>query len=168
MDRPQVLHRMATPAKSSSSVSPRKCPPWVEIARITLDTGKTRDFHLCQDWPTLLWFANFGCIELIPWNCRLGSLDWPDYMVIDLDPDDVPFPQVVEAALAVRKILDRTGAESYCKTSGKRGLHIYVPLGKKYRHEQAKIVGELVARLVHRQLPATTTLKQRRGGPSGK
>src|SRR5713101_2967133 len=82
-------------------------------------------------------------------------------MVLDLDPEQVPFRQIVEAALAIRKILDKTGIGGYCKTSGKRGLHVYVPLGQKYQHAQAKMVGELVARLVHRALPGTTTLDPR-------
>jgi bifunctional non-homologous end joining protein LigD len=89
-------------------------------------------------WP------NFGCIELIPWNSRVGSLDQPDYVVIDLDPQDVPFWRIIEAALAVRKILDKTGIKGFCKTSGKRGLHIHIPLCQKYRHEQAKMIGELI------------------------
>ena len=164
VDRPQVLYRHVDghAGKEFFQRVSRKCPPWVRIARITLDGGrKTRDFHLCQDWPTLLWLANFGCIELIPWASRVGSLERPDYMVIDLDPDDVPFWRVVQTALAVRNVLDQTGAESFCKTSGKRGLHVYVPLGQKYQHAQAKMLGEIVARLVNRQLPGTTTLDPR-------
>jgi bifunctional non-homologous end joining protein LigD len=164
IDRPQVLHRHVDghAGKEFFQRVSRQSPPWIQIVRITLDGGrKTRDFHLCQDWPTLLWLANFGCIEFIPWSSRVGSLDQPDYMVIDLDPQDVPFSQVVQVALAVRKVFDQTGAASFCKTSGKRGLHIYVPLGQKYQHEQAKMVGELVARLVHRKLPDITTLDPR-------
>jgi bifunctional non-homologous end joining protein LigD len=63
--------------------------------------------------------------------------------------------------LVVRKIHDKTGIEGFCKTSGKRGLHVYIPLGRKYRHQQAKMVGELIARLVNQQLPGTTTLDPR-------
>ena len=161
VDRPQVLHRHVDGAAGKEFYQrvSRSSPRWVKTIEIPLDEGnKLRDYHLCQDWPTLLWMANFGCIELIPWNSRVGSLDRPDYLVIDLDPVDVPFAAVVEAAVAIRKIFDQTGVESFCKTSGKRGLHVYVPLGRKYTHEQAKIVSELVAHLVHRQLPATTSL----------
>jgi bifunctional non-homologous end joining protein LigD len=132
VDRPQVLHRHVDGhmGKEFFQRISRKCPPWAKIARITLDGGaKTRDFHLCQDWPTLLWLANFGCIELIPWGSRVGSLDRPD-----LDPDRVPFERVIETALVVRKILDQTGAEGFCKTSGKRGLHVYIPFGQARTH----------------------------------
>jgi bifunctional non-homologous end joining protein LigD len=66
--------------------------------------------------------GQLGCVELIPWNSRVGSLDYPDWLIIDLDPQDVPFHQVVEAAQVVHKLLDKAGAQSCCKTSGKRGL----------------------------------------------
>ena len=161
IDRRQVLHRHVdghTGKEFYQRVS-RSSPRWIQTVELSLDDSrKVRDYHLCQDWPTLLWMANFGCIELIPWNSRVGSLDRPDYLVIDLDPDDVPFTAVVDAALAIRKVFDNTGVESYCKTSGKRGLHVYVPLARAYTHEQAKAVSELVAQTVHRQLPATTSL----------
>lgn len=163
-DRPQVLHRHVdghTGKEFFQRVS-RKCPSWLPLVRVALDGGrKIRDYHLCQDWPHLLWMVNFGCVEFIPWNSRMDSLDRPDYLVIDLDPDDVPFSQVVDTAIVVRKIFDKAGVESYCKTSGKRGLHIYVPLGQKYTHLHAKQLGEIVATVAFHQLPEITTLDVR-------
>jgi len=164
IDRPQVLHRHVDgwAGKEFFQRVSRQCPPWIQGVRLSLDGGrKQRDYHLCNDWPTLLWLANFGCIELIPWSCRIGSLDQPDYMVIDLDPESVPYWRVVEAALTVRRILDKAGAAGLCKTSGKRGLHIYVPLGKQYSHSQAKLFSEIIARLVNKELPGTTSLDPR-------
>ena len=117
IDRPQVLHRHVdghTGKEFFQRVS-RTTPKWLKTTEIVLEDGRRRDFHLCQDWPTLLWLANFGCFELIPWSSRVGSLERPDYAVIDLDADNVPFPQIVEIANAVRKIVE-TGAEGYCKT----------------------------------------------------
>jgi len=87
--------------------------------------------------------------ELIPWNSRVGSLDRPDYAIIDIDPDSVPMSQIVETANAVRRIIE-DGAEGYCKTSGKRGLHIYIPLGRKYTHDQAMMAAKIIATLVNR------------------
>jgi bifunctional non-homologous end joining protein LigD len=163
-DRPQVLHRHVdghTGKEFFQRVS-RTCPDWMKLVRISMEGGKrVRDYHLCQDWPTLLWLANFGCIEFIPWGSRVGSLDRPDYMVIDLDPQDVPVTTTVTVALEVRRILDKIGAESVCKTSGKRGLHIYVPFGKKYTFGQAKMLSELLAVLVNRTLPGATSLDAR-------
>lgn len=96
-DRPQVLHRHVDgwEGKEFFQRVTRQCPPWVQIAPIAVEGRRVRDFHLCQDWPTLLWMANFGCIEFIPWNCRIGSLHQPDYLVIDLDPGNVSFGCVV-------------------------------------------------------------------------
>src|SRR5207302_97135 len=133
-------------------------PAWVHtIAVASKSEGRTITYVLCQDDATLLYLANLGCIELNPWNSRVGSLDSPDYLVIDLDPEDMPFPKVVEAAVAVRRVLESAGASGICKTSGKRGLHIFVPLGARYNYDQAKQVAELIATLVNSQLPESTS-----------
>src|SRR5262249_50734619 len=131
IDRPQVLHRHVDghSGKEFFQRVSRKTPPWLKTTTVVLENGRSRGLHLGQDWPTLLWLANFGCIEFIPWNSRVGSLDRPDYAVIDLDPDNTPFPQVVKVANAIRRIIEN-GAEGLCKTSGKRGLHIHIPLGR--------------------------------------
>jgi bifunctional non-homologous end joining protein LigD len=162
VDRPQVLHRHVDghSGKEFFQRVSRTTPSWLKTTEITLEDGRKRDFHLCQDWPTLLWLANFGCIELIPWNSRVGSLERPDYAVIDLDPIEVPFPQIVEVAKAVRRIVEN-GAEGFCKTSGKRGLHIYIPLGRQYTFDQAMMASKLIATLVNRELPAITSLDPR-------
>ena len=81
----------------------------------------------------MLWLVNFGCIEFLPWCSRVETLDWPDYAVIDLDPQDVDFNQVVAVAQTIRRLLDTIGATNCCKTSGKRGLHVCVPLGAKVK-----------------------------------
>jgi bifunctional non-homologous end joining protein LigD len=80
----------------------------------------------------------------------------------------VPFSKVIEAALEVRRTLDRAGADSFCKTSGKRGLHVFVPLGARYSYEQCRSFAEIIANLVQRKLPSSTSvvrspaLRQRR------
>jgi bifunctional non-homologous end joining protein LigD len=106
----------------------------------------------------LLYMANLGCIEINCWTSRIDSLDRPDYLVIDLDPQDTPYEQVVEAAQLVRQFLDKGCAPCFCKTSGKRGMHIYVPLGARYDFDHARQFGEIVARLVHRKLPHFTSI----------
>jgi DNA ligase D-like protein (predicted polymerase) len=108
--------------------------------------------------PTLLYLANLGGIEINPWNSRVESQDNPDYLIIDLDPEGVSYDRVIEAAIAVRKLLEKAGAECYCKTSGKRGLHIFVPLGVKYDYDQARQFAEIIANLVNAQLPDSTSV----------
>jgi bifunctional non-homologous end joining protein LigD len=78
--------------------------------------------------------------------------------MLDLDPEAVSFDHVVEAAQAIRKVVEHAGGEAFCKTSGKRGLHVYMPLGAQYSDEVAKQVAELIARIVNARLPATTSL----------
>ena len=119
-DRPQIMHRHLDGQKPDGKdffqrIS-RDQPSWLQTVSIqTSKRSYERRFVLCQDWPSLLWMANFGCVELIPWNSRVGTLDYPDYMVIDLDPQEVRFDQVVEVAQAVNKLLHRIGADSFCK-----------------------------------------------------
>jgi bifunctional non-homologous end joining protein LigD len=172
-DRPQSLHRhpdgIAGKSFFQKDVSRHPPPAWVQTVNVRSESSarETITYLLCQDEATLLYLANLGCIELNPWNARVESPDNPDYMIIDLDPQDVPFQKVVEAALAVRKTLERAEAPSFCKTSGKRGLHVFVPLGAAYDHEHARQFAEVIAEVVRRQLPESTSLArspaQRRG-----
>jgi bifunctional non-homologous end joining protein LigD len=162
-DRPQSLHRHPNGVGGKSffqkDVSRQPPPAWVQTVDIPSESvGKELKYLLCQDEAALLYLVNLGCIELNPWNSRVGSLDRPDYLVIDLDPEDIPFARVIEAALAVRRTLEDAGAECLCKTSGKRGLHLFVPLGARYDDEPARRFAEIVANLVNGQLPRTTSI----------
>ncbi len=161
-DRPESLHRHPNGIDGKSFFQKDmgdQPPDWVKMVKVRSDSeNKEINYVVCQDEATLTYMANLGCIELNPWSSRIGSLDKPDYLVIDLDPEDVPFPTVVEAALMVRKVLEKAGAVGYCKTSGKRGLHIYVPLGARYCYDQARQFAEIIAKLVNAKLPATTSV----------
>jgi len=165
IDRPQSLHRHPNGIEKESFFQKDfgdQVPEWFQTVRVPRSTeqGETH-YVLCQDEPSLLYLANLGCIEINPWNSRVGHLDEPDYIVIDLDPEEVSFDRVIEAALAVRRLLDRIGAENCCKTSGKTGLHVYVPLGARYTVDQARQFAELVATVVQHQLPDTTSTLRR-------
>jgi bifunctional non-homologous end joining protein LigD len=162
-DRPQSMHRHPNGILAKSffqkDVSRQPPPDWVQTIDIQSEhEPKSNRYLLCQDEATLLYLANLGCIEINPWNSRLGSLEKPDYLLIDLDPEDISFERVVEVARTVHETLDEIGATSVCKTSGKRGLHVYVPLGARYGHEHAKQFAELLVSLVHRRVPLITSL----------
>jgi bifunctional non-homologous end joining protein LigD len=109
----------------------------------------------------LLLAAQLGCIELNPFNSRVKKLENPDYAIIDLDPEDISFDYVIKAAQEVHHVLTEIGAEHVCKTSGATGLHIYIPLGAKYTHEQAKQFCQLVCALVHQRIPKFTSLERK-------
>jgi len=161
-DRPESLYR--TPngilEKGFFQKEAGELPPeWMATKEIYSDSNqKNIRFFICQDEATLVYLANLGCIEINPWLSRLQALDFPDYFVIDLDPEDISFDRVVEAALAVRRVLDRAGAVGYPKTSGATGIHIYVPLGAKYDYDAAVKFAQVVATLAHGEVPDFTSL----------
>lgn len=162
-DRPQSMNRHPNGIRGENFYQKdiEHHPPWAKTVKVRSESqNKEIQFLLCQDAATLVYMANLGCIEINPWSSRLGMLDRPDYLVIDLDPEDIAFEAVVESALAVKKVLDKAGTQHYCKTSGKTGLHIYVPLGGSCDYDQARQFAEIIARLSHRELPKVTSLER--------
>jgi len=137
-------------------------PAYVKSIKIFSESAhKEIDYILCNDKATLAYLNNLGCIEINPWNSTVKNLDKPDYMIIDIDPSEKNnFEQVIETANAFKLILDRGGADSFCKTSGATGLHIYVPMGKKYFYEQVKDFAQFLCMLVNEQLPLFTTMER--------
>ena len=109
---------------------------------------------------TLLYMVQLGCVEINPWNSRTGSLGKPDWAVIDLDPEGVSFKQVIEVARTVKEVCDEWHIPSYPKTSGKTGIHIYVPLHAKYTYEQAKNFAHLIALEVNKRQPKLTSVER--------
>jgi bifunctional non-homologous end joining protein LigD len=107
--------------------SPR--PRWVELCHIEHSSGNIIDFPMIQDHASLLWVINLGCIDLNQWYARCDDVDRPDYVHFDLDPvPGATFAKVVEAALFLKQALDSLKIASYAKTTGSRGIHIYVPI----------------------------------------
>jgi len=162
-DRPESLNRHPNGINGSSFYQKDMSdsyPEWIEYKEIYSESNdKDIRYMLCQNKQTLIYMANLGCIEINPWNSRIQKIEYPDYIVIDLDPSDGnTFEQVIQTALVVKKILDKAGAEAYCKTSGATGLHIYVPLGAKYTYEQGKNFAHIIAQLAHNELPEFTSL----------
>ena len=146
-----------------------KTPGWVETVKVRSETdGSETVFLVCRDEATLVYMTNMGCIEINPWHSRVGSLDNPDYMVLDFDPLDIDFAEVVRAARETEDVLATIGAKGRCKTSGATGLHVCVPLGARYTHKQAVEFARLVNLLVQRRLPETTSLEREPARRRGK
>jgi len=135
--------------------APEVRPDWIATCSIEHASGNRIAFPLVQDLASLLWMVNLGCIDLNPWYARCEDVDRPDYLHFDLDPvPEAAFPQVLEAALLVREALRQRGMTSYPKTTGSRGLHIYVPIERGPLQKEvwafAKAMGrELAARHPH-------------------
>ena len=135
-------------------------PDWLHTYKIE-HHAKTVNYMLIQDAKSLLYAVNLGCIEIHPWFSRIQHLDHPDFLIFDLDPEDISFDAVVETAQALHALLESIKIPSYCKTSGASGMHIAVPLKAKYTYEQVKQFAELIALLVHQQLPSITSLERK-------
>ena len=107
---------------------------------------------------TLLYVINSGAIPLHVWSARRDALDRPDWVILDLDPKQAPFSDVVRIARFIHKLLEDLGAPHFVKTSGQDGLHIMLPLGRQLDHGQAKTLAEVLARVVAAALPEIATI----------
>lgn len=123
-----------------------KVPEWLQTPPLAENEGHPT--FLCNSFAALLYFTNLGCIDHNPWQSRLGHLSTPDFLLIDLDPQDCPYDKIVEAAQTVRKLLDEIELEGYPKTTGGDGMHIYVPLQPQYSFDQVRSFAEVLARVV--------------------
>ncbi|MGC4231693.1 MAG: DNA ligase D [Niabella sp.] len=164
-NRPESLNRFPNGIKGSSFYhkdAGDTAPGWVESVEIYSEsTQKNVDYIICNNKATLLYLANLGCIEMNPWNSTVNKMEYPTYMIIDIDPSEKnTFDQVIDTALATKQVLDECGVPSYCKTSGASGLHVFVPMGNKYNYEQVKTFAHLTAMKVTELLPDITTLER--------
>lgn len=164
-DRPENLNRhpngIDKPNFYQKDFEAKDLPSFVRTEEIYSETNeKDSRYIVCDNKETLLYMANLGCIEINPWNSRTGSLGRPDYMIIDLDPAGNDFDEVVRVAQVVHKVLDLACEESYCKTSGKRGLHIFVPLQGAYPYDHVRRFCELMVSIIHNELPEITSLER--------
>jgi bifunctional non-homologous end joining protein LigD len=163
-DRPESLHRFPNgiQGKSFFQKNITNAPEWVETKQIESESSDdVIEYLICQNEATLVYMANLGTIEINPWNSRIKSLDHPDYLIIDLDPDERPFEDVVQVALTVHELLEEAGAENYIKTSGKTGLHICIPLGAKYDYDQTRQFASIITHLVNARLPEITSVERK-------
>jgi len=141
--------------------SPR--PDWIETCSIAHGSGNVIDFPIVQDLLALLWVVNLGCIDLNQWYARCDDVDRPDYLHFDLDPvdDSTGFARVLEAALTVREALDGLGMPSYPKTTGSRGVHVYVPIVRGPAQKEVWEVAKAIALGLVRARPALLTAEYR-------
>ncbi len=172
-DRPQSLHRFPNgihgPSFYQKDQDTAMIPDWLHSEKVYSESNKEEiDYLICNDRETLMYMANLGCIEIHPWNSRITAQDRPDWLVIDLDPDDNKFTEVVEVAKATKKVFDQLGMDCYAKTSGATGIHIFAPLGAKYEYEVVRNFAQLVARQVHSLMPDTTSLERQPRNRKGK
>jgi bifunctional non-homologous end joining protein LigD len=163
-DRPVVLTRFPDGIEGKSFFqkdAPPWTPAWMRTERIwSEDTEREIDYFLCDDEPSLAFLANLGTIPLHVWSSRVTDLGRPDWCILDLDPKGAPFAHVVQVARAVRRLCEAIELPCYVKTSGSTGLHVLLPLGGQCTYEQSRTLGEVLARVVEKGLPAIATTER--------
>lgn len=164
-NRPESLNRFPNGIDGLSFFqkdAPEETPDWVEIQKVYSEsTEKYINYIICNDTATLAYLNNLGCIELNVWTSRIETADYPDYLVLDLDPSAKnSFDEVIETAQTIHQILELIKIEGFPKTSGKTGIHVYIPMGAQYTYEQVKDFGHLLMQHVQQELPQITTLER--------
>jgi bifunctional non-homologous end joining protein LigD len=161
-NRPLVMTRFPDGIDGKSFYqkdAPEFAPEWIQTIPIwSEDTQRDIRYFVCDGVDALLYIANLGSIPIHIWNSRVGSLEQPDWCVIDLDPKDAPFSDVIRTARVFRGLCESIGLPSYVKTTGKTGLHILLPLGRQLTYAQCRTLGELLARVALRELGDIATI----------
>ena len=169
--RPLTLRRFPN-GVAEKSFFEKRCPShrpdWVETASVETSEGPI-DFCLCQDRATLVWVAQLAALELHPSLSIAKRIDHPTVVAFDLDPG--PPADVVDCcrvALRLRELFANFGLECFAKTSGSKGLQVYVPLNGKARYEQTKPFAHAVAKLLEKQSPDEVVSKMKKELRKGK
>ena len=161
-DRPLVLTRYPDGIEGKSFYqknAPGFAPDWVRTESVwSQGSEKELRYFVCDDLESLLYVANSAAIPLHIWSSRIATLQHPDWSILDLDPKDAPFSDVVACAGVIREVADEIGLPSYVKTSGSTGLHVLIPLGGRCTYDQSRTLAELLARVVVEALPEQATI----------
>ena len=164
-DRAMVMKRYPNGIHGKSffmkrTPSPR--PAWLETCEIMHKSTNLIAFPMVQDLASLLWVVNLGCIDLNPWYARCDDVDRPDYLHFDLDPvEGAGFDRVLETALVLRAGLTELGMPSLVKTSGSKGLHVYVPITRGPLQKDVWSFAKAVAKQLEQLHPRLITAEYR-------
>jgi bifunctional non-homologous end joining protein LigD len=166
-DRPFTMRRYPDGAFGKAFFqkdAPKGMPEWIPTERIlvtTRDTPRTKrwiDAPLVNDELALLWMVNMGCIDMNAWYSRRDKLDRPDFVLFDLDPSpDVGFEETIQVALLVKEALEAIGLQSFPKTSSADGMHVLVPIERRYTYDDTRRFSEIVAGAIARSYPKLAT-----------
>ncbi len=160
-DRAMVMKRYPNGAAGEfffmkRAPSPR--PDWIEICHIEHSSGNVINFPMIQDMAALLWVINLGCIDLNQWYARCDDVDRPDYLHFDLDPvPGASFQKVIDTALLLKEALDALNMPSYAKTTGSKGIHIYVPIQRGPTQKQVWTFAKELSHAIAAQAPKLVT-----------
>jgi bifunctional non-homologous end joining protein LigD len=148
---------------------PPGAPSWLRRIEIQHEGAKKTCYLVPQKPDDLAWLGNQACLELHPWLSSIASLDYPDFLVFDLDPmERSSFEQVKKVALVIRETLGELGFKCWPKTSGATGIQVYLPLAPYSTYQEARAFAYRVSLLVHKRLPQLTTLERKIKDREGK
>jgi bifunctional non-homologous end joining protein LigD len=160
-ERPTVMKRWVDGVQGEPFFQkrvPDSAPEWLQTATVTFPSGRHARELVANDAAHLVWGVNLGVIDWNPWPVRRTDLDHPDELRVDLDPGpDVPFAEVREVALRVREVLAEHGLRGFPKTSGSRGMHVYVRIEPLEGFEEVRRAALALAREVERRMPGRAT-----------
>ena len=142
--------------------APEPRPDWIDICSIPHTAGMV-PFPIVQDLPSLLWLINLGCIDLNQWYARCDDWDRPDVLHFDLDPGPgAGFAMIREVALRVREILDRLGMPVFAKTTGSKGIHVYIPIVRGPLQKEVWTFAKAIAVELESRFPNVITAEYRK------
>ena len=162
-DRPVVLKRFVNGAEAPAFYqkrAPEQRPPWLRTVTLSFPSGRTAEEIVVDDAAGLAWIVNLGCIELHPHPVRTGDLEHPDELRVDLDPvPGVGWSDVCRVALEVQEFLKDSGLHSWPKTSGSRGMHIYVRIEPRWAFPEVRRAAVALSRAIERRAPKIASSK---------
>ncbi len=161
-DRPAILQRYPRGIKAPMFFQQdlESAPEFVKTIRLTNQEGRQLDYAVFSTVGSMLHFVNQGNIEQHPWHSTIKHLDKPDYVMLDLDPKQAPWENVLQVALICQEVLDELGLPAFPKTSGSSGIHIYVPLKPKLEFGKVAAVAEALATEVAQRAPKIATVQR--------
>lgn len=161
-DRPAILKRYPRGVDQAPFFQHdlESAPEFLAVETLPTDTGRQVDYAVYTTTASLLYLANLGTVEQHPWHSRMGELDHPDWLVLDLDPHHAEWETLVEVAQAVRRGLEGVKRKAYLKTSGSRGLHIYARTEPGDTYEDSHRLARAVAETVSAEFPRLATVER--------
>src|SRR2546428_9609012 len=146
--RPAILQRYRRGIKAPMFFQQdlESAPPFIKTVRLTNQEGRELNYAVYTTVGSLLHLVNLGTIEQHPWHSTVKHLDRPDYLMLDLDPKEAPWKNVLEVALVCKEVFEEVGLSAFPKTSGSSGIHVYLPLKPKHNYRNIAAGGEALPR----------------------
>ncbi|PYS34743.1 MAG: DNA polymerase LigD [Acidobacteria bacterium] len=161
-DRPAILQRYPRGINAPMFFQQdlESAPRFIKTVRLTNQEGRELNYAVYTTVGSLLHFVNLGTIEQHPWHSTVKHLDHPDYLMLDLDPKEAPWKNVLEVALVCKEVFDEVGLSAFPKTSGSSGIHVYLPLKPKHDYRNIAAVAEALASEVAQRAPKIATIQR--------